>query len=400
MKKDTQRIILALIVLVGTAPVTFAAETPQDAATGLDLARFEPTLSTVGSAGRDPYMSLAIGNDGLGLFSYYLNSGNELKVAHCNDASCTSANLSKIDGGKGSMMSVGWYTSLAIGNDGLGLISYYKAGGANAFTKAIATRELMVAHCNDASCTSATTRSLDRVAYLNSGGTSIAIGADGLGLICYEMNALRVAHCSDASCTSAAITILDSAGEVGWDSSIAIGADGLGLISYYDQSNGGLKVAHCNDASCTSATLSTLDSAGRVGRYTSIAIGSDGLGLISYYDKTNKDLKVAHCNDASCTSATISTLDSAGDVGRYTTSVTIGSDGLGLISYYDKTNKDLKLAHCNDASCTSATTSTLDSTGDVGRRNSIAIGSDGLGLISYYDKTNKNLKVAHLSPAD
>jgi len=397
MKKDTQRNILALIVLVGTAAVTFAAETPQDAATGLDLARFEPTLSTVGSAGRDPYMSLAIGNDGLGLFSYYLNSSNELRVAHCNDASCTSADLSKIDGGKGSGGSIGWYTSLVIGNDGLGLISYFNVNMSYGQT---ATRKLKVAHCNDASCTSATIASLDSVYYVNSGGTSIAIGADGLGLICYEMNGLRVAHCNDANCTSAAITMLDKGQYVGWDSSIAIGADGLGLISYYDQSNGGLKVAHCNDANCTSATLSTLDSAGRVGRYTSIAIGSDGLGLISYYDKANKDLKVAHCNDASCTSAAITTIDSAGDVGRYTTAVTIGSDGLGLISYYDKTNKDLKLAHCNDASCTSATTSTLDSTGDVGRRNSIAIGSDGLGLISYYDKTNKNLKVAHLSPAD
>ena len=30
---------------------------------------------------------------------------------------------------------------------------------------------------------------------------------------------------------------------------------------------------------------------------TSITIGADGLGLISYYDVTNGDLKVAHCSN-------------------------------------------------------------------------------------------------------
>ena len=54
-----------------------------------------------------------------------------------------------------------------------------------------------------------------------------------------------------------------------------------------------------------------LDSAGFVGIYTSVAIGTDGLGLISYNDFTNGDLKVAHCADTACTSATTATLDSA-----------------------------------------------------------------------------------------
>jgi hypothetical protein len=97
----------------------------------------------------------------------------------------------------------------------------------------------------------------------------------------------------------------------------------------------------------------TLDSAGDVGLYTSVTIGTDGLGLISYYDATNGDLKVAHCNNLACTSATVNTPDSAGDVGLYT-SVTIGFHGLPLISYYDATNGDLKAAHCSDLACTSA----------------------------------------------
>jgi len=81
-----------------------------------------------------------------------------------------------------------------------------------------------------------------------------------------------------------------------------------------------------------------------------VTIGTDGLGLISYYDATNGDLKVAHCSNSACTAATLTTVDRAGNVGQYS-SVTIGTDGLGLISYYDATNGDLKVAHCSDLFC-------------------------------------------------
>ena len=46
--------------------------------------------------------------------------------------------------------------------------------------------------------------------------------------------------------------------------------------------------------------LTTLDGSGNVGQYSSVTIGTDGLALISYYDATNGDLKVAHCSDLFC----------------------------------------------------------------------------------------------------
>jgi len=146
-------------------------------------------------------------------------------------------------------------------------------------------------------------------------------------------------------------------------------------------------------------SLSTFDGTGIVGQYTSITLGSDGLGLISYHDSTNGHLKVAHCSDAACTAATLTPLDTVGVVGQYT-SITIGADSLGLISYYDVTNADLKVAHCSNVNCTAATLTPLDTAGDVGYYTSITIGSDGLGLISYYDNTNFDLKVAHCSNVD
>jgi len=194
---------------------------------------------------------------------------------------------------------------------------------------------------------------------------------------------------------------------------IAIGADGRPIIAYKAQlcdaygscAGGELRVTHCDDAACSSATTATLDSLGNVNLANcaaSIAIGTDGLAVISYYDATNQDLKVAHCDNAACSSAALATVDdSAGDMGRYN-AITIGADGLPVVSYYDATNQDLKVAHCGDRACQSAVLTTVDSEGATGSSTSITIGTDGLPVISYvlndsYD--GDRLKVAHCSNA-
>jgi hypothetical protein len=169
------------------------------------------------------------------------------------------------------------------------------------------------------------------------------------------------------------------------------------LISYRDQTLGALKVALCSNQACSSASTATLDNAGAVA-FTSVTVGEDGLGLISYWYglNLNDDLKVAHCSNQACSSATTATLDSAGSVGQVT-SITVGADGLGLISYRDQTNGALKVAHCSNPACSSATTAAADSASDVSFGTSITIGADGLALISYSDWGNKDLKVAHCS---
>ena len=62
----------------------------------------------------------------------------------------------------------------------------------------------------------------------------------------------------------------------------------------------------------------------------SVTIGSDGLGLIAYYYcgdinlqngtcAPTSNLRVAHCSDTNCTAATITDLDTEGTVGELTT---------------------------------------------------------------------------------
>ena len=94
---------------------------------------------------------------------------------------------------------------------------------------------------------------------------------------------------------------------------VRAGADGFPLVAVFDGSNNALKVVHCNDSACSTATSTTVNSTvANVGRYPSVTVGSDGLGLVSYLDATNDNLKVAHCTNLACTAYTRATVVSSG----------------------------------------------------------------------------------------
>jgi len=342
-----------------------------------------------GGQGASDRTAIAIGADGLGLIGFYDRSSGTLKVAHCDDSPCSSATVSTIDTvGISGFGSGGPAPAIAIGSDGRGLVTYTSS------TNYPPTFRLKVAHCNDVACTSANVVDLD-AADPSGAATSVTVGTDGLGLISYgvpHIN-LKVAHCNTLDCSSATLSTIDATESVAGTSAITIGQDGRGLIAYNDATNGRLRVAHCNDLACTSASLSTVDGSGSPS-HADIAIGADGLGLISYQHPVgNHVLRVAHCNDIICSSSTVTTVDGNNLRGG---SVAIGTDGLGIISYYASTPDDLKVAHCLDVACTSSTNLTLDEGGSTGAGSAIAIGADGFGLISYIDGFHVGaLKVAH-----
>jgi hypothetical protein len=87
----------------------------------------------------------------------------------------------------------------------------------------------------------------------------------------------------------------------------------------------------------------------------------------------------------------------AGPPGNAGVDGTPGADGLGLISYLDNANGDLKVPHGSNLACTTATNAAVDSVGVMGQYALPTIGVDGFGLIGHWDATNTDVKVAHLS---
>ena len=200
-----------------------------------------------------------------------------------------------------------------------------------------------------------------------------------------------------ASVSSVAVTTttVDSVGSVGYYPSVAINSSGLPVISYFDATNSDLKLAVCENATCTSNILTTVDSAGSVGGYTSLVLNGDGFPVLSYYDYTNGDLKLALCGNATCTSGnTLTTVDAAEDVGRYT-SLALNSAGFPVISYIDASNYALKLAVCGNAACTAGNTlTTVDDPGTAWWFTSLVLDGSGFPVIRYQAPSYNNLKLA------
>jgi hypothetical protein len=336
-------------------------------------------VDAYGDTGRES--SIIVGNDGYPIISYADETYGFLRVAHCNDDMCVTADITV----PSDPAEVARFTSMAMGADGYPVIAYYDD----------VLENLVFVKCEREDCVLESRNTVDNAGNIGA-HTSVAIGTDGMPVISYfdlGNRDLKFAHCNDAVCGTAATKTLDSAVNVGYFTSMAIGNDGYPVISYHDDTNNDLKYIRCGTVDCASWSTIVLDSGGSVGEYTSLAIGSDGLPVISYVDTSNHNLKVVHCGNDYCTGWSAQTVDSSGDIGG-TTAIAVGQDGFPIIAYYDETNRDLKVARCEDIYCTTAVIETLDSEGDVGVQPSMAIGTDGLPVISYYDWTNGDLKVA------
>ncbi|HRQ65796.1 MAG TPA: hypothetical protein PKZ76_13195 [Xanthomonadaceae bacterium] len=355
-------------------------------------------IDSSGLGGRG-FTSLAIGHDGLPVISFSSRSG-ALYVAKCADAACTgAATISTVETWN-TLQASGFRTSIAVGNDGLPVIAYTYANTGNLY-------RLRVAKCANPACTGSATLTFIDTAFPVGDFNAIAIGNDGVPVISYYgSGALKFARCANANCTGTAFvtTVDDSANLVGQYTSLAIGNDGLPVISYHDATAGTLKVARCPNINCLgTASITTVDSsANTVGSFSSLAIGSDGLPVISYRDATAGTLKVAKCANAACTgAATISIIDGMGSNVGHSSSLAIGSDGRPVISYRDATAGSLKVARCSNASCTGSSIatrssrSTVHSPADsVGFSTSIGIGSQGLPVIAYTDSSSSVAMVA------
>jgi hypothetical protein len=363
-------------------------------------------ITTVDDAGTvGAFASITIGVDGLPIISYIDGSNANLKVAHCNDVACAGQDekITTVDASN----QVNFYTAISIGSDGLPLVSYYDSNAGN----------LKVAHCNDIACAgqdeSVTT--VDTATEAVGFTSSIAVGRDGLPIVSYQEDnppgnaSLRVAHCNDLACADQNETITEAESFMilnshGLYSSIAISPDGFPSIAYV-RGFGDVSFMRCNEIECVGSNESVqLVDPSTSSAYTSLTFGVDALPVMAYYvGAGTRDLRVAHCADVACATKNVAVVHSAGSVGEYS-SIAIGADGLPIISYHDASAGALRVAHCDDLACAGSneTLVVVDdplSGNTVGLFTSITIGADGLPIIAYFDQTAEALKVAHCANA-
>ena len=345
------------------------------------------------------YSAITVAPDGLPVISYYDVTNGDLKVAKCGNAACTLGNtVTAVD----TAGNVGQFTSITIGSDGLPVISYYD----------VTNGDLKVAKCGNAACRSGNTLAVLDTAGDVGAYTSIAIGADGMPVISYQdrtSNSLKVAKCGNGDCTAGNIINAVATGG-GFYTSIAMPPDGFPFISFSRGSfpdNNNAHILKCNDAACSPGLLQppmAIDTPTSSANFSSVAIGPDGYPVVSSVVRTSGELRVSHCNRQSCNSFQNTSVSQVFGGGKFT-SMAIGAQGTPIISYVDFANRVVRVAKCANAVCSGENAfHVIGPTGDItsGHATSIAIGADGMPIMSYYDNlpfVTRGLRVAKCSNA-
>ena len=331
--------------------------------------------------------------------SYFDGTNKDLMMADCDDATCSSKTLTTVD--SVTSADTGRYTSIyCLATDDC-KISYYDSTNTN----------LMMADCDDATCSSKTLTTVDSTTSADTGGwTSIyCLSSIDCKISYTNLSAtgdLLMADCDDATCATKTLTTVDSATSAwtGYYSSIYCLATDDCKISYQDVTNANLMVADCDDATCATKTLTTVDSvtSTNTGSHTSIYCLSTTDCKISYQDALNKDLMMADCDDATCSSKTLTTVDSvtSADTGSDVSIYCLATDDC-KIAYHDQGSTNLMMADCGNATCSTVSLTTVDSATSVytGLSTSIYCLSSTDCKISYRDVTNTNLMMADCNTA-
>jgi hypothetical protein len=236
------------------------------------------------------FSSITIGTDGFPVIAYINPGDSDLTVVKCGNAACSSGNVTTdVDTNSAYSFSS---PSIAIAPDGFPVMAYYKDS----------SDDLMVAKCTNASCSTSGTQTLDSTNNVGLYSSLVigTDGLPVISYYDDTNDNLMIAKCGDATCTNAAATIttVDSTGNVGAGNSITIGSDGFPIVAYMDQTSGTIKYMHCGNAACSSGNNATAPvnlgtTSFFITHMISLTVGRNNLPVIAYFDQNTFDLKVA-----------------------------------------------------------------------------------------------------------
>lgn len=361
------------------------------------------------------YVSIAVDEAGYVhiAYAYFDALSSGLKYASNTSGSWVTA---IIDNGN-----TGLYNRIEIGSDQKIHISYLDSNA----------KAVEYAVCSS-SCTDTSHWKIVRVSSSGDAGRYNSLFRDSTGKIHVSYiggKDLRYAENSTGEWRSA---IIDKIGTPGECSSMAVDSLGTTHISCYDVDKKWLKYAACK-ADCTvpdNWTSVTIDNGNNNGNlanagfsYLSLAVDADGGINVSYYDITIRSLKYAYCR-ADCTDdkdgnnladnwmKVIIDTNAELEVGQYSSIAVSDTGTKKYISYFDKTNGDLKYASC-DSNCTEDSNGdglaenwiiktidegkyipSLGSTDSTGLYTSVKADKNGYVHISYFDDTSGDLMYA------
>jgi hypothetical protein len=338
--------------------------------------------------GSGRYASMAIGIDGLPIISEQDSVATHLKIVHCTNTACGTKDApSTIDAAN----STGQFSSIAIGIDGVPIIAYY----------ADAAKDLKVVHCTRVDCSSSEAPvTVDATGADVGSFAAITVGSDGLPIIAYADLAsgnLKILHCTTVNCSQhdapRIVTLLSTAT---YSIGIVIGADGFPFIVHSGViSTDAVTAVHCTNVSC-SAGVQTVGQG--IGATASVTIGRSGFPVIALFDGGSAQLKMKACSEALCSTGAYIQVDPAAGA---SSSIAIGTDGLPLIASLDDSGSPkLHVDHCHDLNCTAVDLRTFEAVTDVaGLQNtpSLRIGVDGMPIVAYRGGASSTLRVLHCS---
>ena len=118
------------------------------------------------------------------------------------------------------------------------------------------------------------------------------------------------------------------------------------------------------------------------------------MGLLTYYEECDGDLKVAHCANVVCSEASNVTVVDNEAYGTGS-SIVLGVDGFGFISYLHQAH-GLRTADCLNINCDIQAIGGIGQSGSAVGNSSVAIDSWGYALITFVSNPN-NLGIVHCS---